>query len=66
MQTMKEGFAFGLGSRIAHSIFRPAAEPPIAAPLATESTNPEKALPKEYVQCMKDFNNKESCAHLLE
>lgn len=65
-QTIKEGFAFGVGSSIAHSIFRPAAAPVIAPPLPTESTKPEKALPKEYVQCMKDFDNKEACAYLLE
>ena len=53
---VKDGFAWGLGNGSAHtmvgSIFRP------AAVVAT-------AVPSEYTQCMKDFEDQAACRHLL-
>ena len=58
---VKDGFAWGLGNGIAHtvvgSIFRPAAAP-IAVPAVPQP-------PSEYTQCMKDFEDQAACRHLL-
>jgi hypothetical protein len=59
---VKDGFAWGLGNGIAHtvvgSIFRPAAAPVAVPAVAT-------AVPSEYTQCMKDFEDQAACRHLL-
>ena len=61
---VKEGFAWGLGNGIAHtmigSIFRPA--PVIAVPAAAAAI---PQVSSEYTQCMKDFEDQAACRHLL-
>ena len=55
---VKDGFAWGLGNGIAHtmvgSIFRPAV---VATAVPQVSS--------EYTQCMKDFEDQAACRHLL-
>ena len=59
---VKDGFAWGLGNGIAHtivgSIFRTAAP---VAPATAAAT----AVPSEYTQCIKDFEDQAACRHLL-
>jgi hypothetical protein len=61
---VKDGFAWGLGNGIAHtvvgSIFRPA---PVAAATAVATAVPQ--VSSEYTQCMKDFEDQAACRHLL-
>lgn len=60
---VKDGFAWGLGNGIAHtivgSIFRP------AVPATAAATAVATAVPSEYTQCMKDFEDQAACRHLL-
>ena len=62
---VKDGFAWGLGYGIAHtivgSIFRPAAA--AAAVPAAAVAVPQ--VSSEYTQCMKDFEDQAACRHLL-
>ena len=58
---VKDGFAWGLGNGIAHtmigSIFR------TAVPAAPVTAVPQ--VSSEYTQCMKDFEDQAVCRHLL-
>ena len=68
LQTVKEGFSFGVGSSIAHNV--------VNRMFASSSTAPEKVQmqtqtqPREYEQCLaehSDFVDSSSyCAHLLK
>ena len=67
---VKDGFAWGLGNGIAHtvvgSIFRPA--PAAAAAVPAAAATAAAAIPQvssEYTQCMKDFEDQAACRHLL-
>ena len=56
---VKSGFSWGLGNGIANalvgSVFNKISTDPSVAPTSVE-----------YVQCMKDFDDKEACKHLLK
>jgi hypothetical protein len=67
---MWQGFGLGAGQAIAHNVFR---NDPVVKhvheknSVIQSSSNLEKALPKEFVQCMKDNNNdKDLCKHYLD
>jgi hypothetical protein len=56
---VKSGFSWGLGNGIANAL--------VGSVLTKGSTDPSVAsTPVEYVQCMKDFDDKEACKHLLK
>ena len=67
-----QGFGLGAGQAIAHNIFR---SDPVVQHIHTpqpqsqpiqEKSKLEEALPKEFVQCMKEYdNNKELCKQYL-
>jgi hypothetical protein len=57
MQSIKQGFGFGMGSSIAHNIFD--------SPKTV--THVHTAPNQSYTQCMKDSDNDvEACKHLLK
>jgi len=58
---VKSGFSWGLGNGIANAL--------VGSVLNNASTVPPSvspSVPHEYVQCMKDFDDKEACKHLLK
>jgi hypothetical protein len=58
---VKSGFSWGLGNGIANAL--------IGSVLNKGSTDPSLSVPSpsnEYVQCMKDFDDKEACKHHLK
>jgi hypothetical protein len=56
---VKSGFSWGLGNGIANAL--------VGSVLTKGSTDPSVASTSvEYVQCMKDFDDKEACKHLLK
>ena len=58
-QSIKQGFGFGVGSRLANGILGPASHP-------SESKSID-STPTEYKQCMTENNDdKAACAHLLQ
>lgn len=68
-----QGFGLGAGQAIAHNIFRsdpvvqhvhtPQQQP---QSISTQKSSLEENLPKEFVQCMKEYdNNKELCKQYL-
>jgi hypothetical protein len=54
---VKSGFSWGLGNGIANAL--------VGSVLNNASTDPSPAS-NEYVQCMKDFDDKEACKHHLK
>ena len=68
-----QGFGLGAGQAIAHNLFR---SDPVVQHVHTPSSPPsqtvqqksslEESLPKEFVQCMKEYdNNKDMCKQYL-
>jgi hypothetical protein len=61
---VKSGFSWGLGNGVANAL--------VGSVLNNASTIPASVSPSvsspsvEYVQCMKDFDDKEACKHLLK
>ena len=61
---VKSGFSWGLGNGVANAL--------VGSVLNNASTVPPSVSPSvlspsiEYVQCMKDFDDKEACKHLLK
>jgi hypothetical protein len=57
---VKSGFSWGLGNGIANAL--------VGSVLNNASTVPTSVPSSsvEYVQCMKDFDDKEACKHLLK
>ena len=53
---VKSGFSWGLGNGIANAL--------VGSVLNKVSTDPSPS--NEYVQCMKDFDDKEACKSLLK
>jgi len=53
---VKSGFSWGLGNGIANTL--------IGSMFNKGSTDPSPS--NEYVQCMKDFDDKEACKHFLK
>lgn len=71
-QTLKEGFAFGTGSAIAHrvvgAIFGPLTAAATATP-ATPATAPRVSEKTPYEQCLAEHYDSDPlgfCAHLLK
>jgi len=63
-QSIKQGFGFGVGTRLANAVLGPAGHSTESKP--TES-KPTDSKPTEYSQCMTDNNDdKAACAHLLQ
>jgi len=65
---MWTGFGLGAGQAIGHNIFRndPVVKHVNETQPTTNTSNLEKSLPKEFVQCMKDNNNdKDLCKQFL-
>jgi len=54
---VKSGFSWGLGNGVANAL--------VGSVLNKESTT-SSTPSHEYVQCMKDFDDKEACKHLLK
>ena len=58
---VKSGFSWGLGNGVANAL--------VGSVLNKGSVDPSLSVPApshEYVQCMKDFDDKEACKHLLK
>ena len=57
---VKNGFSWGLGNGIANAL--------VGSVLNNASTVPPSVSSPsvEYVQCMKDFDDKEACKHFLK
>jgi hypothetical protein len=71
---MWQGFGLGAGQAIAHNIFRSdpvvqhvhTPQPQSQSHPVQEKSKLEENLPKEFVQCMKEYdNNKELCKQYL-
>lgn len=61
MQTMKEGFGFGMGSAAGHAIFRSMFGGPTATQVSP-SELPKEYYPKEYAECiLQNEKNQEVC-----
>ncbi len=60
-----QGFGLGTGQAIAHNIFR--SDPVVKhVNVPNTTTNDIKSEPLAYVQCMKEYNNKDLCQQYLE
>lgn len=62
--SIKQGFGWGLGNAMAATLMN--ASFPKGSTVATASLAASDAIPVEYKQCMKDFEDKEACKHLLK
>lgn len=62
---IKSGFAWGLGNGIAHTLMNSATLAATGTKEAPLQKTVVSSLPIEYIQCRKDFDEKE-CAHLLK
>jgi len=58
LQTMKEGFALGVGSSIGHRI--------VGAVLGPSNIPVVVKKNEEYEKCIKDNNDKSGCEYLLQ
>jgi hypothetical protein len=61
----KQGFAWGLGNAMAHTLLntigsRMISSVPVSDPVES------KQIPLEYKQCMEEFNDEPSCKHFLK
>ena len=65
---VKSGFSWGLGNGVANalvgSVLNNASTVPPSVSPSVPSSVPSSSV--EYVQCMKDFDDKEACKHLLK
>ena len=65
---VKSGFSWGLGNGIANtlvgSMFNKVSTVPSSVPPSVPPSVPSPS--NEYIQCMKDFDDKEACKHLLK
>jgi hypothetical protein len=57
---VKSGFSWGLGNGIANALVGSVLNNASSVPPSVPSPS------VEYVQCMKDFDDKEACKHLLK
>jgi hypothetical protein len=57
--SVKQGFGWGLGNAAAHTLMNSVFSKPVPA-------DPGASLSIEYKQCLKDFDDKEACKHLLK
>jgi hypothetical protein len=67
--SVKQGFGWGLGNAMAATLMNasfPKGPTPTATATATATVVPASSVPVEYTQCMKDFEDKEACKHLLK
>jgi len=62
-----QGFGLGAGQSLAFNLFRssPSVTPTIS-PMATIGVRASEQFPKEYIQCMKEYNNSDTCKQYLE
>jgi len=63
-----QGFGLGAGQSMAFNLFRssPAVTPTIST-MATTGVTASEQFPKEYIQCMKEYNNNsDACKQYLE
>jgi hypothetical protein len=60
LQTIKDGFAFGTGSAVAHRVVGSIFGSPAHTQVQPEGQVNEKRN-IEYEQCMKDYNNRDVC-----
>ena len=60
-----QGFGLGTGQAIAHNIFRSDA---VVKHVTVPATTPTQEViqSKAYIQCMKEYDNKELCEQYLE
>jgi hypothetical protein len=68
-QTLKEGFAFGTGSAIAHRVVGAIFGPLTAAPSAAPAAAPRVSEKTPYEQCLAEHYDSDPlgfCAHLLK
>ena len=61
---VKQGFGWGLGNSIAHSLMNTVSNSLIVSDPVPKVELDSKQL--AYKQCMADFDDKESCKHLLK
>jgi hypothetical protein len=61
---VKQGFGWGLGNSIAHSLMNTVSNSLIVSDPVPKVELDSKQL--AYKQCMVDFDDKESCKHLLK
>jgi len=71
--SIKQGFGWGLGNAMAATLMNAsfpkvpvAAGGGVAVPVPAVPVVPASSVPAEYTQCMKDFEDKEACKHLLK
>ncbi len=63
-----QGFGLGAGQSMAFNLFRSTPSTSIAS-IGTSSvtaTTQDIPFPKEYIQCMKEYNNSDACKQYLE
>ncbi len=58
-----QGFGLGTGQAIAHNIFR---SDPVVKHVTVPTNTSEIQQPKAYIQCMKEYDNKDLCEQYLE
>lgn len=58
-----QGFGLGTGQAIAHNIFR---SDPVVKHVTVPTPVSEASQPNAYIQCMKEYDNKELCEQYLE
>ena len=59
-----QGFGLGTGQAIAHNIFR--SDPVVKHVTVPTNTSETQHQPKAYIQCMKEYDNKDLCEQYLE
>lgn len=63
-----QGFGLGAGQSLAFNMFRssPSVTPTSSTAASSTGIIPAEQFPKEYIQCMKEYNNSDSCKQYLE
>ena len=61
---VKSGFSWGLGNGVANALVGSVLNNASTVPPSVSPSVPSSSV--EYVQCMKDFDDKEACKHLLK
>jgi hypothetical protein len=60
----KEGLVWGAGNAVAHQAIRSIFG--FSGATATVPTAAATAVPTEYIQCMKDFNDEAACKNFIK
>lgn len=63
-----QGFGLGAGQSMAFNLFRSTpSTTPVVTPTSTTNSIASEQFPKEYIQCMKEYNNNsDACKQYLE